>query len=219
MNTARKLLLAFAAVGCCPSVGMAETILFESATLGQTGIPISELTNQNVPGTNVTPGAFAGVRFRLDQPVITSQIGGHFVANSGGTFFGAIVELEDESDFPDSGDFTTDDFLGSASLSFPTPSDEVFGNLELSLGPGWYALVFGSGLFDTLGSGVAVRNGTDIQDPTYITGSPNTPGIWSDITAISPNHHFVIKGIAVPEPSTVVICVIGLTYLMVRRWA
>ena len=61
-------------------------ILFESGTLGPTG-----LAQGSVPATNITPNVFTGVRFQLTQPVITEQVGGHFVDTANGTFFGAIV--------------------------------------------------------------------------------------------------------------------------------
>ncbi len=131
-------------------------------------MPFSDLTSGDVPATSVNRFVFTGVRFQLTQPVITSQIGGHFVEANSGSFFGAIVALDDESDFPDSGDFSSSDFLGSTLLTFPHPSAEVFGDLSLSLDPGWYALVFGSGLFEATGAGAAPRNNTDIGNPTYI---------------------------------------------------
>ena len=131
-------------------------ILFESGTLGPTGIPYSLLSN-TVPGTNINQFVFPGVRFQLTQRAVTSAVGGHFVEEFGGTFFGAIVALDDESDFPDSADLSTPDVLGFSILAFPNPSAEVFGDLEIHLDSGWYALVFGSGLFETYGSGGASR--------------------------------------------------------------
>jgi hypothetical protein len=121
---------------------------------------------------------------------------------SSGTFFGAVVELDDANDFPDSFDFSAPDFLGATSLNFASPSDEVFGSLTLSLDPGWYALVFGSGLFGTNGNGGAVRNGTDLGQPTYIAAQPFS-GVsnWVDITPELTNHRFVLRGYIVPEPS------------------
>jgi len=72
--------------------------IFESGTLGLTGIPRSEIAG----GSNVSPVVFDGVRFHLDQPVITTQSGGHFVKNTGSndSFFGAIIALANENDFP-----------------------------------------------------------------------------------------------------------------------
>ena len=173
-------------------------ILFESGTLGVTGIP-----RESATATNVNQFVYPGVRFYLSQPAITSQIGGHFVSESSGTFFGAIVVLEDANDFPNSSDLSTLDVLGTTSLTFPVPSAEVFGNLEIQLDPGWYALVFGSGLFGTSGDGAALRNNPDIGDPSYIGYGPNLN--WFNLEIFQTHfvdHRFVVTGNFVPEPST-----------------
>jgi hypothetical protein len=187
------------------TVSAPAATLFESGTLGPTGIARSEIANGTVEGTNVSASIFVGIRFYLDQPVVTAQVGGHFVKNTGGneSFFGAIVALTDQNDFPDSANLATPDLIGTTMLAFPEPSDEVFGSLAKPLMPGWYALVFGSGIFGATGSGVAVRNGMDIGDPAYIGYQPGSG--WVNI--ISPffdNHRFVIEGATVPEPSTIV---------------
>ena len=178
-------------------------VLFESGTLGPTGIPYADLGGA-VPGTNVNPFVFPGVRFELTQPVVTSQIGGHFVVEgTAGTFFGAIVRLDDENDFPNSTDLSTPDVLGATTLTFPNPSAEVFGDLNLELDSGWYALVFGGGLFGTSGSGGAVRNGVNIGEPSYIAFDPNVN--WANLDIFGTffdNHRFVVIGSIVPEPST-----------------
>ena len=158
------------------------------------------------------------MRFQLDQPVITEQIGGHFVSGSSGTFFGAIVELEDGNDTPDSFDFSTSDFLGATILTFPVPSDEVFGNLTLSLNPGWFALVFGSGLFGTNGDGGAVRNGTDIGTPSYIVAQPfSGVSVWVDSTSDLPNHRFVVNGQIVPEAATIALSSVASFFILICR--
>ncbi|MEM8947193.1 MAG: hypothetical protein AAGD11_18610 [Planctomycetota bacterium] len=192
----------------------ADTILFESATLGQTG-----LEQFSVPATNVTPNVFTGVRFELTQPVRTSQVGGHFVGRDGGDFFGAVVALDDASDFPDSGDLTSSDVLGHAELTFPTLSDEVFGDLDLTLQPGFYALVFGSGLFNTNGDGAATRNNTDSSNPIYIGYQPGAD--WFNLSDLSDailfvDHRFVVKGAIVPEPSTIVLVLVALSLPIIR---
>jgi len=100
-------------------------ILFESGTLGPTGVTFADLENGTVPGTNVNKFVFAGVRFELTQPVITTQVGGHFVEEVPGTFFGAIVALDDAGDFPNSADLSTADVLGATTPTYPNPSAEV----------------------------------------------------------------------------------------------
>jgi hypothetical protein len=127
--------------------------IFESSTLGPTGILRSQVTG----GSNVGPFVFVGVRFHLEQSALTTHIGGHFVKNNAAdqSLFGSLIALADANDFPDSGDLSTPDVVGTTSLSFPEPSNEVYGVISERLALGWYALVFGSGLFGATGSGVA----------------------------------------------------------------
>jgi len=175
--------------------------IFESGTLGPTGVTWLDLQNQNVQGTNVNSAVFVGVRFELTQPVLTSEVGGHFAGPAPGEFFGAIVKLADATDFPDSTNLSTPDVLGTTTLAFPNPSAEVFGSLSLTLDPGWYALVFGSGLFSTTGFGGAVENGVDIGTPTYVSWQFGNSGWSVPINPVFRNYRFVVQGQVVPEPS------------------
>ncbi len=207
----------FAVAAVCGQVS-ANTILFESGTLGPTGIPYSELINQNVPGTNVHPSVFSGVRFQLNKPAQTTQVGGHFVSGIGGTFFGAIVKLDDQNDFPNSTDPNAfeAEVLGHTLLNFPTSSAEVFGDLDLELDPGWYTLVFGSGIFGATGAGVTVRNSTDIGNPTYIGLQPDSIFGWVNrLTSVNRRH--VVKGRIVPEPTTILSMALCFPCLSIRR--
>ena len=184
---------------------LADTI-FESGTLGATGVTWSEVENQVSLGANISSFAFNGVKFHLSQTVITTSIGGHFVAPNDGTFFGAIVALDDETDFPDSGDLSTPDTLGHALLNCPISSAEVFGDLNLSLDPGWYALAFGSGLFGATGAGAALLNNPDIGTPQYIGHQPLSGSSWGNLlNPIFRNYRLVVEGNIVPEPACAVL--------------
>jgi hypothetical protein len=182
--------------------------IFESGTLGPTGVTWDDLLAETVGGTNISHVVFTGVRFELSQSVVTTEIGGHFLQRPGsnpegdGSFFGAVVGLGSANDFPDSGNLSTPDVLGSTLLTFPEPSGEVFGDLSLQLDPGWYALVFGSGLFGATAQGTAIRNNPDIGDPTYIGWQPHTN--WFNLADLSDaieftNHRFVVRGSIVPQ--------------------
>jgi hypothetical protein len=191
--------------------------IFESGTLGPTGIPRGV-----VPGANISGVVFNGVRFELTDPVVTTQVGGHFVGSPGttDTFFGAIVELDDENDFPDSGDLSTPDVLGSAILAFPAPSTEVFGNLALSLEPGWYALVFGSGVFGAVGDGAMLLNNPDIGDPTYIGFQPGHG--WFNLADLSDtfrfiDYRFIVQGQVVPEPSAFILVILAVVIALLTQ--
>ena len=193
--------------------------VFESGTLGPTGISFADIENLTVPGTFMPSRDLRGVRFELTQPVVTSQVGGHFAGQSGGTFFGAIVKLDGQNDFPNSTTLFTPDVLGLTMLEFPSTSADVYGNLTLSLEPGWYALVFGSGLFGASGFGASVRNGSDIGDPEYIFYPSKLAWLDLDDVTTSPiNHRFVVNGSVVPEPNALVIALLVLAFCFSARW-
>lgn len=188
-------------------------IIFESGTLGPTGIAYGDLGGGTEPGSSgVTPDVFSEVRFQLSQTVKTTGVGGHFVddTRTDNTFFGAIVELENGTDFPDSGDLSTSDLVAATLLTLPHPSAEVFGDLDVVLEPGWYALVFGSGLFGATGSGAAVLNNPDIGSPSYI--AHQTGSGWLELSTLpGPFHNYrlVVEGKAIPEPDSVAAIVIA----------
>jgi hypothetical protein len=205
------------ALSCYASVANAA-ILYESGTLGPTGVPFSGLGGGTAPGSSgVTPNLFSGVRFQLLQPAKTTRVGGHFVHNpsSGNTFFGAIVRLDNGDDFPDSGNLSTSDVKGTSLLTFSVLSAEVFGDLELHLDPGWYALVFGSGLFGADGSGAAVLNNPDIGSPSYI--AHQTGAGWIELSTLPGpfrNFHLVVEGTIVPEPTGVTMVILAVFALL-----
>ncbi len=197
LATSRLLIFvaASASIAMTANLAAAATI-FESGTLGPTGVEWQDILDQKVLGENVKPNAFTGVRFQLNQPSITSKVGGHFAGPSpNAIIFSAIIRLDNENDFPDSVDLSTPDVLGTTLLTFTELSDEIFGDLTVSLDPGWYALIFGSGLFGAIGNGAALLNNTDIGSPDYI-GFMSGIG-WGHRL---PNKRFVIDGIVVPEP-------------------
>jgi hypothetical protein len=194
------------------STNAAADVLFESSTLGPTGVSWDDVQKQLVLGTRISTFAYNGVRFELSEPSVTNGIGGHFVSSGNGTFFGALISLSSETDFPDSGDLTTPDVLGHTILNFPSPSSEVFGDLDLKLLPGWYGLVFGSGLFGASSDGAAVRNGVDIENPSYIAFQRLSPFGWVNLTTFA-NQRFVVQGMPVPEPA--VLSTVPLTFVLV----
>lgn len=214
MQVAPFLIVATFLAASTPALGSGATI-FQSGTLGSTGVLWQEL-GPLVPGTNVASFSFVGARFEIDAEFIATRIGGHFAGGfPDDSFFGVLVTLSGEADFPDSGDFSTPDVLGIAHLTFPHPSAEAFGTLSAMLEPGWYAVVFGTNFFGATGRGGAVRNGQDIGSPSYIgLGSEG----WRDLPDFFDNHRFVVEGDVIPEPSTAtLIAVIPLLSILRER--
>lgn len=214
------LVLAVALVSSATATDAIAATIFESGTLGQTVISWQDSLDGLVAGSSVDAGVFSGVRFELMQPVVTTEIGGHFFSPSGGDFFGAIIQLGDESDFPNSEDLSTPDVLGTTLMTFPVASAEVFGDLNLSLDPGWYALVFSSGRFGASGNGGMVLNNPDIGIPSYIARQPG-PG-WFNLADISDafkfvDFRFVVQGRVVPEPSAIALAVMAILMVFTAR--
>ncbi len=196
-----------------PAATATAEIIFESGTLGPTGIAWDDVLEQVTPSENVSRHAFTGVRFELGQPAIVEKVGGHFVGppNQVGTFFGAIVQLEDESDFPDSDDLSTPDVLGTTTIPFPEPSAEVYGEMSLPLDRGWCGLVFGGALFGAVGSGGAPLNNSDLGSPSYI-GFLSGFG-WGHRL---PDKRFVVRGLTIPEPPRAHLTLVA--FLLLRLW-
>jgi hypothetical protein len=202
----------------CGARGSSASVIYESSALGQVGITHDQVNSQAVLASNIATFNFVGVRFHVAQDSIATAIGGHFVGGfASNSFFGAIARLDDGVDFPDSGDFSTPDVLGIANLTFPDPSAEVVGSLSASLKPGWYAAIFGTGLFGATGRGGAVRNGQDLASPSYIVWQPDNG--WFEHPSQSGNFHFVVEGTIVPEPAAAAIALLGtlLTAATCRR--
>jgi hypothetical protein len=194
-------------------------VLFESGTLGPTGIFIDQIMGDGIHpgGAVVSPVVFDGVRFELTQGALTTSVGGHFVGYPSGdkSLFAAIVRLDNGTDFPNSGDLSTPDVLGHALLAFPNPSAEVFGGLNVHLDPGWYALVFGSGLFGATGRGAALLNNPDIGAPTYFAYEPGIG--WFDTSAPNgpfQNYRLAVDGNFVPEPNSAMLVLVAVVVIL-----
>lgn len=178
--------------------------IYESATLGPTGITKEQVVSQSVLAANVTSFSFVGVRFYVGQEVRTTRIGGHFVGGFSDTsFFGVLVRLTDSLDFPNSPDLSTSDVIGSTRLSFPETSNEVFNDLSAILEPGWHAVAFGSGSFGASGRGAAPTNNLDVGSPSYIFGQPEEGWLnASDFQFLRGGFRLVVEGQFIPEPSS-----------------
>lgn len=186
-------------------------VLFESASLGEVGLPVG-----TPPAIRISEGVFNGVRFELSQPSRIHSIGGHF--NGRGTFFGALVELDNIDDMPDTIDLTSDDVIGTNTLDFPPLSSEVFAPLNITVESGFYALVFGGGLFDTSGNGAMPSNGEDIGSPDYIGAQPGNSDVWFRWDGAFDGYRMTVLGETIPEPNTLILALIATASTHRRRY-
>jgi len=151
--TSRVVVAAFVAHLIAGPVSAA--LIYESAATGPT-------LQTSVGGTLIDDTFFTAVNFEVVAPVTTGSIGAHMIEIGSGSepVFGAIVALTGPGDVPDSPNLSTPDVLGFTLINPPDPSDNRAGNLRLTLSPGWYALVFGSGQFGATGEAGALSNNT-----------------------------------------------------------
>ena len=208
--------LLFLALALLPAAARADPIrIFESAGPGP-----SEAHNL---GYALFAGQFVGIRFPVIAPTEITQIGGHlFGAGADETIFGAIVRLSSASDLPDSADLSTNDVLKAAVFHLSQPSRDFTAPLSLTVEPGWYAIVFGSGLFGATGSGAFgtrnplngpingfVQSGGILHPASYGTlgGDFGDPRVFVDGVPLTP----------VPEPGTLLLLGSGAAAVLGRR--
>jgi len=163
-------------------------IIYESATLGPTGI--------DFPGNSINSGQYLGSRFSITQQVEVSEIGGHLRTQTG-NIFGAIVELS--GPLPSSFPLSAGEVVASTVISAPGLSSDVSVPLSVTLMPGDYAIIFGSGQFGATGFGLMTFN--NVNTPEGV-GSYffSQAGNW--LNGGFDNTRFTVNGvIAIPSPT------------------
>jgi len=177
--------------------------LFETASLGETGITWEALNAQEVPGVNVNRSVFVGSRFYIARPTLVDSVGGHFASAGPRSIFGALISLTGKNDFPDSAELDTPDVVATTLLQLTGPSGMATGPVRTQLEQGWYGIVFGGGILGASGAGSAVKNGNTLGGADYITWQPGAGGTgWSNRPTTLDGVRLVVSGTAVPEPSS-----------------
>jgi hypothetical protein len=207
-----------------PAASDSATILESATFVSPTG---------PVVGIAVKTLFYLGARFHLDQETLIDHIGGELSQGDdpAATTFGAIAALT-PSGFP-SGDPLT--FQPLAVTTFVAPEQnlaDLLVPLSVTLPPGDYALIFGTGRFG------ATTNGSFGASSAFPYDNVNTPQAsyfgsgeydndtgqfsqyvpWGNLTDPRFNFRFLVTGTPVPEPSTMVLAALGgLTLLAYRR--
>jgi hypothetical protein len=185
-------------------------VLFESA---------QRTSTHQAAGTSLLPPPsvqFLGARFALPQGAEVTSVGGEIVQFDSGSLFAAIVRLDGPTALPHGAPFTSEELLAEATFTAPKPSTLVDVPMSISLGPGEYGLVFGSGMFGASAHGGLVYETTlpgvsyfDWYDP-FAQGQP----FWQQGTFLP--GYFVVNG-TVPEPGGIVGLVVGIAGVRRRR--
>ncbi len=193
----------------------------ETATMGPTG--------QN-GGSSVRETQYLGVSFTLPDAVRLTRVGGHFGSFTNApdydTIFFAITPLQPNG-FPEpptagGGPPPLSDAIYSGTIdvpgttTWPSDSDEILVDINYSIDPGDYALVFGAG--GKFGSSVTTSSFAPHQEQDLI-GSP-TLFYWvsgnNSWELLQFNTRFLLE--AVPEPATLLLLTLaGLPLLRRRR--
>ena len=185
---------------------------YESGTMGA--------TNQN-GGDFLGNSQFIGARFIVSSPVTIDRIGGHIGRSTTSTaseqLFGVICQLSGMSDMPDSLNLSTPDILAVTLFTPPLASNDLAIPITpVTLGPGTYGVLFGSGLFGATARGFIPFNSTNVGLPSFF---------WRDSVpqwrngGLPPGRLTVYEvGAPAPEPATLaLLATAGLPALRRRR--
>jgi hypothetical protein len=186
-------------------------IILESTTLSQPG---------QFGGPTISAAIFRGARFHVDTAVEVDQVGGHLGgAVLVGGIFAAILSLDGPLGFPNGDPFSFTP-LAVTTINPPVPSADLLVPLSVTLAPGDYALIFGSGRFGATGLSALPSNfgGQDTGQATYFEGQA---GQW--INSNTQLARFVVTGepVVIPEPSALALLSLGAVVLAgyyQRRW-
>jgi hypothetical protein len=133
----------------------------------------ADYTNALTPAYIVGANQFVGARFHVSGTVAVDHIGAHFVRSDGGQLFGALVSLSGSPAFPAGtpGNFNP---IAETTFSVPNKAGDFLTGLSATLGPGDYALVFGSGRFGATGGAALAGGDTDKGTPsTFYSSTSN----------------------------------------------
>ncbi|MCD6394805.1 MAG: hypothetical protein J7M40_15035 [Planctomycetes bacterium] len=142
------ILIAIAICGLTPKSN--ADIIHESANMGP--------TNQYPGVAWIFEDQFLGSRFEITEPTEITAIGGHIGSENDLLIFGAIVWLDDKTDFP-SNTYWMNNLVKGTWFRPPSLSADIRIPLSVVLEPGWYGLIFGAGDFGSPNHAVAFMPG------------------------------------------------------------
>jgi hypothetical protein len=159
------------------------------------------------------------MRFQLLSGAVVDGIGGNIAIDPNigdGRIFGALVKLTDMNDYPDSTDLSTPDVLAATAFSATPEIADVTAPIgPLTVGPGTYAVVLGSGLFGASGDGAMSINNPNFPGSSTIWLLANR---WDEYGAAG-GLRFTVYGTAVPEPGSLTLMLLAALVLCRVRWS
>lgn len=200
----RSMLIAISLLTAIVVPARADTI-FQTATY--TGVDNGEFIIQSTP--NFT--RFVGASFTISQRTDVTGIGAQFGGFPSGTVFGAIVPLASLTALPAGAPSQLESIsLGDVVFAVAGGIHDVLQPLSVTLDPGTYGIIFGSGLFGASGfAGLGDGNAT-VGSPNFFdfqqVASPNWKVLNADGVRLFVEGNVVA---AVPEPSTWAMIILG----------
>lgn len=119
-------------------------MLFESALKPPTPLPVGG-------GTVVSSSFFSGLNFEITAPTRLTKVGAYFGSTTG-SLFGALVKTTGFAGIPVPPNLSGSDVRATTVITPPAGGGDAWGNVDVTLEPGWYGLIFGSGKFGASGS-------------------------------------------------------------------
>jgi hypothetical protein len=179
---------------------------------------------------SVADDQFLGTRFTLDTEFEVSELSANFTSANNLSFFAAIVSLPNDTAFPTASS-TNGLSVGGEIVFSTTFTPGIINTLttisipaSITLDPGVYGIVFGSGILGSSASAYGAMQNYDFTtgSETIAWTAPSTSwgGPQFDVIANgTPTYGISITGTAIPEPSSAAI-IFGLAALVmwqVRR--
>jgi len=210
----RGVVVAIGLLACGAATPVTASVIYQSA--GYSGIDNGDYT--------LSSNNLIGAAFQLTATTVITGIGAQFGAFNDGTIFAAIVPLASLTAFPRAspGQPSGSNDLSGISLAnvvFSVPSGttalDLIVPLTVTLAPGTYAVVFGSGQFGADGD-------AGLGDSNNPLGSPNLfQSIFAPdwATLNDPGVRIVVEGVtATPLPATLPLFATGLSTLGLLGW-
>lgn len=152
----------------------ATTVILESAAFAPS--QVSPIAGYGIFATQDID-QFLGWRFQLDSTLKITDVGGYLVSNNSSPtnsdqIFVAIVSLISPTALPQGSPFLPGEVIAKTTFIPPSFLSPILGDvtapLSVTLNPGSYALIFGSGLFGATGSADALFNFGNFPDSSYL---------------------------------------------------
>ncbi len=173
-------------------------------------------------GSFVNSDQYIGAVFSLESETNINAIGGHFLnfAGMGGSIFGALVNLNSEG-LPSGTPFTLDSIIAYTVFT-PTAGSDSLTSISATLERGDYGIIFGSGLFGATGNQALTLLQSVASSSDGKTIATNPERDWAVEHSMNWNRYRIIVSgeqvsIAVPEPSSVFLLVMGAFCLLGSR--